>query len=149
MTTPPLTPGTAVPDPGGVIAAVERMLLSDETVRISVPGTPVFDPDTGQYVPGPPEVLYEGPGAHRASGGPGLVLRLDGQPYKDDGDGRYRLFTPLSAPVAPEAAEVTIVSSVDGAAAGRVFTVLDPGETGTHSVVRVTWMRITKAGAAA
>ncbi|MEU5383228.1 DUF6093 family protein [Kitasatospora cineracea] len=148
MTTPPPSPGTSTPEPGSVIAIVERALLSDETVRISVPGPQVLDPNTGQYVPGPPAVLYEGPGAHRASGGPGLVLRLEGQPYRDDGDGRYLLFTPLGAPVASEGAEVTIVASRDGAAVGRVFKALDPGETGTHSVVRSTWMRITKTGAA-
>ncbi|MEU8919507.1 DUF6093 family protein [Kitasatospora sp. NPDC048545] len=149
MTTPPPTSGTAMPDPGGVVGIVERALLSDETVRISVPGPQVLDPNTGQYVPGPPAVLYEGPGAHRAAGGPGLVLRLEGQPYKDDGDGRYTLFTPLSAPVAPEGAEIVIVASRDGAAVGREFKALDPGETGTHAVVRSTWMRITKTGAAA
>ncbi|MFC8449485.1 DUF6093 family protein [Kitasatospora sp. NPDC057223] len=148
MTSPLPSPGTPTSE-SGVIAIIERALLSDETVRISAPGPQVFDPETGQYVPGPPTVQYEGPGAHRAAGGPGLVLRLEGQPYKDDGDGRYLAFTPLSAPVAPEGAEVTIVASRDSAAVGRVFTVLDPGESGTHSVLRTTWMRISKTGGAA
>ncbi|MFJ6140135.1 DUF6093 family protein [Kitasatospora sp. NPDC092286] len=149
MTTPPPGPSTGVPAPGGIISAVERILLSDEEVRISAPGPQIFDPNTGQYVPGPDGVAYEGPGLHRASGGPGLVLRLEGQPYRDDGDGRYLLFTPLSAPVAAEGNTVTIVKSKDSAAIGRTFHALDPGETGGMSVVRTTWMRIAKTGGAA
>lgn len=149
MTTPPPTPGTGTPESGGVAGIVERILLSDETLRISEPGPQILDPNTGQYVPGPAVVSYEGPGLHRASGGPGLVLRLEGQPYKDDGDGRYLMYTPLSAPVAKEGDEVTVVKSKDAAAVGRTFKVLDPGETGALSVVRTTWMRIDKVGGTA
>ncbi|MFJ8430426.1 DUF6093 family protein [Kitasatospora sp. NPDC094019] len=148
MTTP-TDPSSGMPAPGGIVSVVERLLLSDEEVRISQPGPQIFDPNTGQYVPGPDVVAYEGPGLHRASGGPGVVLRLEGQPYKDDGDGRYLLFTPLSAPVAAEGATVTIVKSADPAAVGRTFKVLDPGETGGMSVLRTTWMRIEKTGGAA
>ncbi|MFJ4668901.1 DUF6093 family protein [Kitasatospora purpeofusca] len=148
MTTP-TGPSSGMPASGGIVAVVERLLLSDEEVRISAPGPQIFDPNTGQYVPGPDVVAYEGPGLHRASGGPGVVLRLEGQPYKDDGDGRYLLFTPLSAPVAAEGSTVTIVKSKDPAASGRTFKVLDPGETGGMSVLRTTWMRIEKTGAAA
>nr|BEK65701.1 hypothetical protein KPHV_29280 [Kitasatospora purpeofusca] len=148
MTTP-TDPSSGMPAPGGIISIVERILLSDEEVRISQPGPQIFDPTTGQYVPGPDVVAYEGPGLHRASGGPGVVLRLEGQPYRDDGDGRYLLFTPLTAPVAGEGNTVSIVKSKDPAAVGRTFKVLDPGETGGMSVVRTTWMRIEKAGAAA
>ncbi|WP_316521135.1 DUF6093 family protein [Kitasatospora brasiliensis] len=148
MTTPTTDPGTAMPESGGVAAIVERLLLT-EKIRIGEPGPQIFDPNTGQYVPGPDVVKFEGPGLHRASGGPGIVLRLEGQPYKDDGDGRYMLFSPLSAPVAMEGDTVTIVESTDPAGSGRVFKVLDPGESGGLSVVRRTWMRIEKAGGAA
>ncbi|WP_327073212.1 DUF6093 family protein [Kitasatospora purpeofusca] len=148
MTTP-TDPSSGMPAAGGIVAVVERILLSDEEVRLGQPGPQIFDPATGQYVPGPDVVAYEGPGLHRASGGPGVVLRLEGQPYKDDGDGRYLLFTPLSAPVAAEGNTVTIVKSKDPAAIGRTFKVLDPGETGGMSIVRTTWMRIEKMGAAA
>ncbi|MFF0409694.1 DUF6093 family protein [Kitasatospora sp. NPDC004745] len=149
MTTPTTEPSPGAPAPTGIVAIVERMLLSDEVVRISEPGPQVLDPATGQYVPGPAVVKFEGPGLHRASGGPGIVLRLEGQPYKDDGDGRYILFTPLASPVAAEGNQVTIVKSKDPAAAGRNFKVLDPGESGAMAVVRTTWMRIEKAGGGA
>ncbi|MFJ4791746.1 DUF6093 family protein [Kitasatospora purpeofusca] len=148
MTTP-TDPSSGMPAPGGIVSVVERLLLSDEEVRISAPGPQIFDPNTGQYVPGPDVVAYEGSGLHRASGGPGVVLRLEGQPYRDDGDGRYLLFTPMAAPVAAEGNTVTIVKSKDPAAIGRTFKVLDPGETGGMSVLRTTWMRIAKTGAAA
>ncbi|GAA1162014.1 hypothetical protein F4556_005046 [Kitasatospora gansuensis] len=148
MTTPTTEPGSGTPVISGVLAFVERLLLTEE-VRLSTPGPQIFDPATGQYVPGPDVVAYEGPGLHRAAGGPGVVLRLEGQPYKDDGDGRYLLFTPMAAPVAAEGNTVTIVKSGDPAAAGRIFKILDPGETGALSVVRQTWMRIEKIGGAA
>ncbi|WP_149038074.1 DUF6093 family protein [Kitasatospora sp. MBT63] len=144
------TPPTATSSilPASVAAVVERKLLI-ETVRIYRPGPMVLDPATGQYVPGPDVTVYEGPGAHRPAGGPGIVLRLEGQPYRDDGDARYTLFTPLSAPVASTGDLVTVVHSEDSAAIGRVWTVLDPGETGTVEVLRATWMRIQKTGGTA
>ncbi|MFJ6136490.1 DUF6093 family protein [Kitasatospora sp. NPDC092286] len=148
MTTPTTEPSSGAPATIGVSAIVERLLLTEE-VRLSTPGPQIFDPNTGQYVPGPGVVAYEGPGLHRAAGGPGVVLRLEGQPYKDDGDGRYLLFTPMSAPVAAEGNTVTIVKSADPAAVGRTFKILDPGETGALSVVRQTWMRIEKTSGGA
>ncbi|MFF8769072.1 DUF6093 family protein [Kitasatospora sp. NPDC015120] len=148
MTTPTTDPSSAMPAFGGTIALIERTLLTEE-VKIGKPGQPVFDPETGQYVPGPDEIAYQGPGLHRASGGPGVVLRLEGQPYRDDGDGRYLLFTPMSAPVAAEGNTVTIAKSTDPAAVGRTFKILDPGETGALSVVRQTWMRIEKTSGGA
>ncbi|MER5642056.1 DUF6093 family protein [Kitasatospora sp. NPDC002227] len=134
--------------PASLATLVERKLLND-TVRIYRPGPMVLDPTTGQYVPGPDVTVYEGPGAHRPAGGPGIVLRLEGQPYRDDGDARYTLFTSLSAPVAATGDLVTVVRSEDSAAIGRVWTVLDPGETGTVEVLRTTWMRIQKSGGTA
>ncbi|MFE2346121.1 DUF6093 family protein [Kitasatospora cineracea] len=144
MTTPSPATSTGTPE-AGIIATVERMLLT-ETVRIAAPGPQVLDPDTGQYVPGPAVIVYEGPGQHRAAGGPGIVLRLEGQPYKDDGDGRYLLFTPLGAPVALEGNDITVLASPDPGAIGRTFHVLDPGQSGGMSVVRSTWMRLATVG---
>ncbi|GAA0695093.1 hypothetical protein GCM10010193_57270 [Kitasatospora atroaurantiaca] len=148
MSTPTDTSAQSGILPNSVIALVERKLLTD-TVRIFRPGPMVLDPTTGQYVPGPDVIVYEGPGAHRPASGPGIVLRLEGQPYRDDGDARYTLFTPLSAPVAAIGDRVTVVHSEDTAAVGRVWRVLDPGETATVEVVRATWMRIDKAGGTA
>ncbi len=142
MTTPSSPSSTGLPL-DGVAAIVERALLADK-VRIFGPGPQILDPETGQYHPGPDVVAYEGPGAHRPVGGPGIVLRLEGQPYRDDGDGRYLLYTPLGAPIPAEGQQVTIVESKDQGAVGRIFLVLDPGETGTLQVVRTTWMRVQK-----
>ncbi|MEV4557195.1 DUF6093 family protein [Kitasatospora sp. NPDC049285] len=130
-------------------AIVAKKLLKD-VVRIFRAGPLVLDPESGQMVPGPDTVIWEGPGAHRPAGGPGVVLRLEGQPYRDDGDARYLLFTPLSAAVAELDDLVTVVESEDSAAIGRVWRVLDPGETSTLQVVRATYMRIerTPGGAA-
>ncbi|WP_344462353.1 DUF6093 family protein [Kitasatospora kazusensis] len=144
MTTPTPASGLRL---DGVTALVERKLLED-VIRIYRPGPQVLDPATGQLEPGPDLVVWSGPGAHRPVSGPGIVLRLEGQPYKDDGEGRYLLFTPLSAPVAEFGDFVTMVESRDGAAVGRVWRALDPGETGTLQVVRTTWMRIEKTGSA-
>ncbi|MET7492795.1 hypothetical protein [Streptomyces sp900116325] len=44
------------------------------TVEIFRPGEPVLDPDSGEYHPGPDQILYTGAGAIFASGGrPGPV----------------------------------------------------------------------------
>ncbi|WP_406435575.1 DUF6093 family protein [Streptomyces sp. NBC_01589] len=55
-----------------------------DTVEIFRPGEPVFDPDSGEYHPGPDQILYTGAGAIFAAGGPGLVLSLEGQAYADE-----------------------------------------------------------------
>ena len=141
MTAPTSTPSPEGLVPDSVTALVERKLLTD-TVRIYRAGPPVLNPSTGQMEPGPDTVIWEGPGAHKPAGSPGLVLRLEGQAYKDDGDSRYVLFTPLSAPAAQVSDMVTVVHSEDSAAVGRVWRVMDPGESGTVQVVRSTWMRI-------
>ncbi|MFH8841921.1 DUF6093 family protein [Streptomyces sp. NPDC017868] len=109
-------------------------------IRIYRPGEPVFNPDTGQYEPRPPVTVYEGPGAIFPAGGPSVVLHLAGQAYVDDTPSRYRLLTPLSAPVASREDTVTVVETADAAAIGRTWRVLDLGDTSTLSVVRTTWV---------
>ncbi|MET9406224.1 hypothetical protein ABZX90_10700 [Streptomyces sp. NPDC002935] len=42
---------------GAVSDLIKRKILTD-TVRISRDGEPVFNPDTGQYEPGPPVIIY-------------------------------------------------------------------------------------------
>ncbi|XUM00275.1 DUF6093 family protein [Streptomyces venezuelae ATCC 10712] len=130
---------------GAVSAIVEKKILTSR-IRIYRPGEPVFNPDTGQYEPGPPVTVYEGPGAVFPAGGPSVVLHLAGQAYVDDTPSRYRLLTPLSAPVASREDTVTVVEAADGAAIGRTWRVLDLGDTSTLSVVRTTWVdQITQA----
>ncbi|MEV7279730.1 DUF6093 family protein [Streptomyces sp. NPDC093111] len=124
---------------GAVSAIVEKKILTSK-IRIYRPGEPVFNPDTGQYEPGPPVTVYEGPGAFFPVGGPSVVLHLAGQAYVDDTPSRYRLLTPLSAPVASREDTVTVVEAEDEAAIGRTWRVVDLGETSTLSIVRTTWV---------
>ncbi|MFI9587029.1 DUF6093 family protein [Streptomyces sp. NPDC052236] len=105
---------------GAVSELVEKKILTD-TVRMYRPGAPVFNPDTGQYEPGPPVTVYEGPGGVFPEGGPGIVLHLEGQAYVDDSKSRYKLLTPLAAPVASRADTVAITVAADPAAVGRTW----------------------------
>ncbi|MET9353615.1 DUF6093 family protein [Streptomyces sp. NPDC006617] len=124
---------------GAVSAIVEKKILTNK-IGIYRPGEPVFNPDTGQYEPGPPVTIYEGPGAIFPTGGPSVVLHLAGQAYVDDTPSRYRLLTPLSAPVASREDTVAVVEAEDESAIGRTWRVIDIGETSTLSIVRTTWV---------
>ncbi|MFE7129338.1 DUF6093 family protein [Streptomyces sp. NPDC057638] len=124
---------------GSVGEFVERRILKDR-IRIERKGEPVFNPDTGQYEPGPPVLVYEGRGAITPVGGPSFVLHLAGQPYVDDTPSRYRVLTPMVAPVASREDTVTVVQSEDPSALKRTWRVTDLGETSTLSVVRITWV---------
>ncbi|MCK7627229.1 DUF6093 family protein [Streptomyces sp. RS10V-4] len=124
---------------GAVSAIVEKKILNNK-IRIFRPGEPVFNPDTGQYEPGPPVTVYDGPGALFPANGPSVVLYLAGQAYVDDTPSRYRLLTPLSAPVASREDTVIVVEADDESAIGRTWRVIDIGETSTLSVVRTTWV---------
>ncbi|MEV0257721.1 DUF6093 family protein [Streptomyces sp. NPDC050732] len=122
-----------------ISAIVEKKILTDK-IRIFRAGEPVFNPDTGQYEPGPPVTVYEGPGAVFPASGPSMVLHLAGQPYVNDTPSRYRLLTPLSAPVASREDKVAVLESEDESATGRTWRVLDLGETSTLLIVRTTWV---------
>jgi hypothetical protein len=133
----------SVPTEGLTLRAVsdliQRKILTD-TVRISREGEPVFNPDTGQYEPGPPVILYEGQGGIFPSGDPGIVLHLEGQAYVDDSASKYKLITPLDAPVASRGDTVSIIAGADPAAVSRTWRVLDVGQTSTLAVVRTTFL---------
>ncbi|WP_345036011.1 DUF6093 family protein [Streptomyces sannanensis] len=124
---------------GAVSDIIERKILTD-TVKITRPGEPVFNPDTGQYEPGPPIAIYEGNGGVFPDGGPGIVLHLEGQAYFDDSTSKYKLFTPLDAPVASRGDTVSVTQAADPAAIGRTWRVLDIGQTSTLAVVRTTFL---------
>lgn len=124
---------------GAVSAIVEKKILTNK-VKIYRHGEPVFNPDTGQYEPGPLVTIYEGPGAIFPKGGPSVVLHLAGQAFVDDTPSRYRLLTPLSVPVASREDTVTVVEAEDASAIGRTWRVIDIGETSTLSIVRTTWV---------
>ncbi|THA29183.1 hypothetical protein E6R18_25055 [Streptomyces sp. A1277] len=127
----------------GVVAWVEDNICID-TVRISVPSTadPVLNEDTGQLEYPPDEVLYDGPGAVQGSSAQELSATPGAlTPWTQETTSRYRLLTPLAAPIAPKDAIVTVVAVHDTARTallGRSWTCQDPGRAGTVEVVRIT-----------
>ncbi|MFC7219669.1 DUF6093 family protein [Streptomyces polyrhachis] len=137
MTTPTPSAGLSL---AAVAPIVETRILVD-TVQTYRPGPPVLDPASGEYVPGPDTITYEGAGAVFGAGGPGLVLSLEGQAYADDTRNRYRLLTPLSAPLATRDDRVRVTTaSQDPGLLGRVWRALDISDANSLTVVRTTWL---------
>ncbi len=128
----------------GVKAWVGQNLLVD-TVRIELPATgePVLDEVTGTLTRPDPEVLYEGPGGVFGGTAQSEISSTPGalQPWTQETKSRYRLLTPLAAPVAPKDAIVTVVQVHDPANTaliGRSWICQDPGRASTVEVVRIT-----------
>jgi hypothetical protein len=137
MTTPAPAEGLSL---AAVAPIVESRILVD-AVQIFRPGPEVLDPDSGEYVPGPDTIVYDGPGAVFGSGGPGLVLSLEGQAYADDTRNRYRVLTPLASPLASRDDQVRVtVATQDPGLLSRVWRVLDISDANSLAVVRTTWM---------
>lgn len=132
-----------------VAPIVESRILVD-TIQIFRPGPEVLNPDTGVYEPGPDVIVYEGFGAVFGAGGPGLVLSLEGQAYADDTRNRYRLLTPLDAPLASRDDSVRVtVATQDPGLMNRNWRVLDISDANTLAVVRTTWLdEVTQTTAA-
>jgi hypothetical protein len=131
-------------DLSGIAALVDGMILLD-TVRITQPagGPPVFDPNTGEYTYPEAETVYEGRGAVLTAGTAAEVVSIPGanQPWVAETRSKYRLLTPLEAPVAEKDMLVSVVAVHAGgdlALLGRQWRVQDPGGVGTISVVRTT-----------
>jgi hypothetical protein len=131
-------------DLSGIAKMIEGMVLLD-TLRITRPGagTPVFDPETGEYVYPESDVVYEGPGAVMMAGPPAGVSVLPSQnlPWVDETRSRYRALTPLSAPIAERDMLVSVVAvhaGGDMALIGRQWRAQDPSVVGTLSAVRIT-----------
>lgn len=127
----------------GVVTWIGQNLLVD-TVRIELPavGDPVLDPDTGEVTRPAGTVLYEGPGAVQGAAQTQFTATPDAlQPWAPETRSRYRLLTPLSAPVPPKDVIVTVTAVHDPARTallGRSWTAQDPGQAGTVEVVRIT-----------
>lgn len=122
------------------LAPVMKRIMVD-TVQIFRPGPQVLNDDTGEYEPGPDVIVWEGVGAVFAAGGPGMVMSLAGQAYQDDTRDRYRLLTPLEAPLSSRDDCVRVTNaSADQGLLGRVWRVLDISDANTLAVVRTTWM---------
>jgi hypothetical protein len=117
------------------IRMVERRLLTD-TVRFYKPGG--TDPDT--FEPLPDVVVWEGPGAIMPDHSTDVTLRLaDGQSTAVGTTGRYRLLTPLTAPIPTSEHSITLVRSKDPFAVGRIWKT-EGTERSSHPVVRTTWL---------
>ncbi|MFE2578869.1 DUF6093 family protein [Streptomyces sp. NPDC059378] len=118
---------------------VNRILV--DTVQIFRPGTPILNEETGEYEPGPDVILYQGVGAVFSQGGPGMVLSLEGQVYADDTRNRYRLLTPLDAPLGSRDDRVRVTVAVqDPGLLNRTWRVLDLSDANSLAVVRTTWL---------
>jgi hypothetical protein len=128
------------------IAQVVEGLIPWDTVRIAVPavGTPVFDPATGQYTQPEAETVYEGPGAVQVAGTVGGVSSTPtaNLPWTVETRSKYKLLTPLRAPIAEQDWLVTVVQvhqpGGDMSLLGRQWRVQDPSYGGTLGVLRIT-----------
>ncbi|MCA1220253.1 DUF6093 family protein [Streptomyces sp. 8L] len=128
----------------GVTTWIGANLLID-TIRVTLPGSgdPVFNPDTGQIEPPASTVVYEGPGAVIAGNDVAGFLAVPdaGEPWVKETTSRYLLLTPLTAPIFPKDATVTVPAVHDPARdglLGRSWLVSDPTLGGTVEVVRRT-----------
>ncbi|MFF3547047.1 DUF6093 family protein [Streptomyces platensis] len=128
----------------GVAQWIGVNLLVD-TVRITLPATdgPVYNPDTGQNEYPEGHVLYEGPGAVQGGTAQSEMSATPdaGQMWVQETKSRYRLMTPLSAPLAPKDAIVTVIgvhNTANTALIGRSWITQDPARAATTEVVRIT-----------
>ncbi|NUP69310.1 MAG: hypothetical protein HOW71_44895 [Nonomuraea sp.] len=128
----------------GVTGWIETNLCVD-TVRITLPpdADPVLNEDTGQLDYPPGDILYEGPGAVQGGIAQSEVSSIPaaGQAWAQETHSRYRLMTPLAAPIAPKDAVVTVVQVHNPARTdliGRSWLCQDPGIAATTEVVRIT-----------
>ncbi|MFE7111761.1 DUF6093 family protein [Streptomyces sp. NPDC057575] len=128
----------------GVVTWIADNLLID-TVRITLPadGEPVLNEDTGQLEYPEGDVLYEGAGAVQGGTAQSEISATPNatQPWVQETKSRYRLLTPLEAPIAPKDATVTVVQVHNPAMTaliGRSWICQDPGRAATTEVVRIT-----------
>ncbi|MEU7435737.1 DUF6093 family protein [Streptomyces sioyaensis] len=128
----------------GATAWIGANLLVD-TIRITLPATgdPVYNPDTGRNEYPPDEVLYEGPGAVQGGNDQSLISSTPdaGQMWVQETRSRYKLLTPLTAPIVPKDCVVTVIgvhNTANTALLGRFWIAQDPGRVATVEVVRVT-----------
>lgn len=128
----------------GVVTWIDVNLLVD-TVRITLPpdGDPVLNETTGQLEYPEGDVLYEGKGAVQGGIAQSEVSSVPNanQPWAQETHSRYRLMTPLEAPIPPKDAIVTVIQVHNPARTdliGRSWICQDPGIAATTEVVRIT-----------
>ncbi|MCL8016973.1 DUF6093 family protein [Streptomyces sp. AS02] len=130
-------------DLSGIAKLVEGLVMLD-TVRITEPGpgTPVFDQASGEYTYPEGAVVYEGIGAVLAQNLNDMTsVPVVGQPWTDETRSRYRLLTPLDAPIPGRDHLVSVVqvhAGGDLSLIGRHWRCLDPGRASTLNAVRTT-----------
>lgn len=128
----------------GITQVVEDLIPWD-TIRITSPpaGEPVFDPATGLYTYPEGDIVYEGDGAVQLAGTVGGVtsLPVPNLPWVDETRSKYKLLTPVRAPIAERDMLVTVVAVHPGgdlALLDRQWRVQDPSVASTMTVVRTT-----------
>lgn len=133
-------------DLSALVPIVEDLLLQD-TVRITGAsgGEPVFDPATNQYTYPQGDVHYEGPGAVQSAYTADVTASTPNTnlPWVSETRSRYRMFTPLAAPMAQKDTIVTVLAvhaGGDVSLLGRTWRVQDPSIAGTLGVVRITML---------
>ncbi|MEW2393066.1 DUF6093 family protein [Streptomyces venezuelae] len=131
-------------DLSGIKETVENLIPWD-TVRITTPaaGEPVFGPVTGLYTYPEGDLVYEGDGAVQLAGTVGGVTSLPAPnlPWVDETRSKYKLLTPLRAPLAERDMLVTVVTVHPGgdlALLDRQWRVQDPAVASTMTVIRMT-----------
>jgi hypothetical protein len=140
-------------DLSGLLPVIEGLILMD-TVRITTPaaGPPVFNPATGQYEVPEGVLVYEGIGAVQSAYTADVTASTPNSnlPWVSETRSRYRMFTPLAAPIAAKDTVVTVVTVHAGgdlSLLGRQWRVQDPAIAGTLGVVRITMLdQIAGAG---
>ncbi|MGS2592124.1 DUF6093 family protein [Streptomyces hebeiensis] len=128
----------------GVTQWLEGNLLID-TVRVTLPGVgaPVLNTDTGELEYPLGTVLYDGPGAVVSASGTTEHAAIPDavQQWVQQTKLTYFLLTPLTAPIPPEHAVVTVTAVHDPkrtSLLGRTWTCAAPGMVSTVEVVRKT-----------
>jgi hypothetical protein len=127
-----------------VAAWIGENILVDQ-VRIELPATgdPVLDETTGELTRPAGETLYEGPGAVQGGTAQSEISATPNalQPWVQETKSRFRLLTPLSAPLAPKDAVVTVIqvhNPANTALIGRSWICQDPARAATIEAVRIT-----------
>ncbi|MEU1099226.1 DUF6093 family protein, partial [Streptomyces sp. NPDC005877] len=99
-------------------------------------------PATGELERPVGTVLYEGPGAVQPQAQSRQAVAPDaGQPWVGETISRYRLLTPLDAPIAPKDALVTVTAVHNpfrDALLGRSWVCTDESDAATLEAVRIT-----------
>lgn len=131
-------------DLSGITQIVEDLIPWD-TVRVTRPasGPPVFNEETGEYTDPEPVTVYEGRGAVQSAGTAAEVVSVPdaNQPWVAETRSRYRLLTPLDAPVVEKDWMVSVITVHPGgdlALLGRQWRAQDPSGAGTIGVIRTT-----------